>query len=97
MIFLRYLVVNTKCAFKSETDLAVWTNPLLFLIEHDIFFSMRIAHQYKLKPNKDQKAKLNSWLDRLRHQYNYLLQDRFDWWNSNRCPANACHEGVSVT
>jgi putative transposase len=26
----------------------------------------------------------------LRHQYNYLLADRFDWWQSNRCPINAC-------
>ncbi len=26
----------------------------------------------------------------LRHQYNYLLTERFDWWLSNRCPANAC-------
>ena len=22
--------------------------------------------------------------------YNYLLGERFDWWSSNRCPANAC-------
>lgn len=51
---------------------------------------MRIAHQYRLKPNKEQKAKLNRWLDMLRHQYNYLLQDRFNWWSQNRCPVNAC-------
>ena len=51
---------------------------------------MRIAHQYRLKPNKQQKAQLNHWLDMLRHQYNYLLTERFDWWSSNRCPANAC-------
>jgi hypothetical protein len=24
------------------------------------------------------------------HQYNYLLADRFDWWEMNRCPINAC-------
>ena len=51
---------------------------------------MRIAHQYKLKPNKEQKAQLNHWLDMLRHQYNYLLAERFDWCSSNRCPVNAC-------
>jgi putative transposase len=51
---------------------------------------MRIAHQYKLKPNKEQKAQLNRWLDMLRHQYNYLLAERFDWRSSNRCPVNAC-------
>ncbi len=51
---------------------------------------MTIAYQYRLKPNQEQKARLNRWLDMLRHQYNYLLQDRFDWWLNNRCPANAC-------
>ncbi|MGK7949327.1 MAG: RNA-guided endonuclease InsQ/TnpB family protein [Xenococcaceae cyanobacterium] len=51
---------------------------------------MRIAHQYKLKPNKEQKARLNRWLNMLRHQYNYLLAERFDWWSSNRCLVNAC-------
>jgi len=90
IIFFRYLVVNTKCAFKSETALEVRIKRLLLLIHHDIFLMMRIAHQYKLKPNKEQKAQLNRWLDMLRHQYNYLLAERFDWWSSNRCPVNAC-------
>ena len=26
----------------------------------------------------------------LRCQYNWLLSDRFDWWEKNRCPINAC-------
>jgi len=26
----------------------------------------------------------------LRHQYNWMLADRFDWWEMNRCPVNAC-------
>ncbi len=26
----------------------------------------------------------------LRHQYNFLLADRFDWWTQNRCDINAC-------
>ncbi len=51
---------------------------------------MRIAHQYRLKPNKEQKAQLNRWLDMLRHQYNYLLWERFNWWSSNRCSVDAC-------
>ncbi len=59
-------------------------------MHHDIFLVMRIAHQYRLKPNKTQKAQLNRWFDMLRHQYNYLLAERFDWWSSNRCPANTC-------
>ncbi|WP_339384365.1 helix-turn-helix domain-containing protein [Microcoleus sp. LEGE 07076] len=39
---------------------------------------MRLAYQYKLLPTTEQKAELNRWLDMLRHQYNWLLQDRFD-------------------
>jgi putative transposase len=33
---------------------------------------------------------MSKWLDMLRHQYNYLLADRFDWYEMNRCPINAC-------
>ena len=51
---------------------------------------MRIAYQYKLLPTTEQKARLNHWLDMLRCQYNYLLVDRFDWYEQNRCPVNAC-------
>ncbi len=31
-----------------------------------------------------------SWLEKLRCQYNYLLGQRFDWWSQNRCAVNAC-------
>ncbi|WP_333363267.1 transposase [Microcoleus sp. herbarium14] len=51
---------------------------------------MRLAYQYKLLTTSEQKAELNRWLDMLRHQYNWLLQDRFDWWERNRCDINAC-------
>jgi putative transposase len=33
---------------------------------------------------------MENWLDLLRRQYNYRLWERFDWWESNRCPINAC-------
>jgi len=33
---------------------------------------------------------MSRWLELLRRQYNYLLADRFDWWEMNRCPVNAC-------
>jgi putative transposase len=26
----------------------------------------------------------------LRHQYNWMLADRFDWWQMNRCAVNSC-------
>jgi putative transposase len=51
---------------------------------------MKLAYQYKLLPTYEQRCRMDKWLDRLRYQYNYLLADRFDWWEMNRCPVNAC-------
>ncbi|NEO42262.1 MAG: transposase [Moorea sp. SIOASIH] len=51
---------------------------------------MRIAYQYRLKPTKQQKAKIDHWLSMLCAQYNYLLADRFRWYEENRCSINAC-------
>lgn len=51
---------------------------------------MRLAYQYKLLPTAQQRVTMNKWLDMLRHQYNWMLADRFDWWEMNRCPVNAC-------
>ena len=48
------------------------------------------AYQYKLLPTYQQRCRMNKWLDMLRCQYNWLLGDRFDWWEKNRCPINAC-------
>ncbi|NES69408.1 MAG: transposase [Okeania sp. SIO2D1] len=51
---------------------------------------MRTAYQYKLRPNKEQIATIEMWLELLRRQYNYRLGERFSWWKENRCPVNAC-------
>ncbi|NEQ87613.1 MAG: helix-turn-helix domain-containing protein, partial [Moorea sp. SIO2I5] len=51
---------------------------------------MRIAYQYRLKLTKEQRAKIDNWLSMLCSQYNYLLADRFNWYEKNRCPVNAC-------
>jgi putative transposase len=51
---------------------------------------MLLTHQYKLRPTTEQIATFDKWLDMLRHQYNWLLSERFDWWEMNRCPINAC-------
>ncbi|NEO36113.1 MAG: transposase [Moorea sp. SIOASIH] len=51
---------------------------------------MRSAYQYRLRLTKSQVVKLEKWLDMLRHQYNYLLADRFNWYEQNRCATNAC-------
>ena len=51
---------------------------------------MKLSHQYKLLPTTEQKAIMNKWLDMLRAQYNWLLADRFGWWERNRCDINSC-------
>ncbi|MCC5630119.1 transposase [Nostoc sphaeroides CHAB 2801] len=51
---------------------------------------MRIAYQYKLRPTKVQAAEIDRWLSMLCAQYNYLLADRFNWYEQNRSPVNAC-------
>lgn len=51
---------------------------------------MKIAYQYRLRSTKSQSAQMETWLNLLRRQYNYRLWERFDWWDSNRCPVNAC-------
>ncbi|NEO91987.1 MAG: transposase [Moorea sp. SIO3G5] len=51
---------------------------------------MRIAYQYRLRPSKKQKVVIDSWLSMLCAQYNYLLADRFNWYEANRCSINAC-------
>ena len=56
---------------------------------------MRTAYQYKLRPTKQQAIEIDRWLSMLAAQYNYLLADRFNWWEQNRCPINACQECLS--
>lgn len=51
---------------------------------------MRIAYQYKLRPNKQQKEVLKEWLNLLRRQYNYRLAERFNWYEQNRTSVNSC-------
>ena len=51
---------------------------------------MITAYQYKLRPTKQQAIEIDRWLSMLCSQYNYLLADRFDWFERNRSPVNAC-------
>ena len=51
---------------------------------------MRIAYQYRLRPTKQQSIEIDRWLSMLCAQYNYLLADRFNWYEQNRCPINSC-------
>jgi putative transposase len=51
---------------------------------------VRTSYQYKLKPTKEQTEKIDNTLDMLRHQYNYQLAQRFDWYEQNRCSVDRC-------
>lgn len=57
---------------------------------------MKLAYQFKLLPTAQQRATMNRWLDMLRHQYNWMLAERFDWWEMNRCWINACPLTCSI-
>jgi len=51
---------------------------------------MKYAYQYRLYPTSQQKVMLNHWLRVCQYWYNRMLGERFDWWEQNRCPVNAC-------
>lgn len=51
---------------------------------------VRTTYQYRLRPTASQIAVMENWLEWLRKQYNYRLAERFNWWEQNRCPVNAC-------
>ncbi|NEO79968.1 transposase [Moorena sp. SIO4G3] len=51
---------------------------------------MILAYQYRLRLTKKQVIEMERWLEMLRFQYNYLLADRFRWYEENRCSINAC-------
>lgn len=51
---------------------------------------MKTSYQYKIKPNKQQAEKIDQTLEKLRYQYNYMLAQRFDWYEQNRCPRDRC-------
>ena len=51
---------------------------------------MRTSYQYRLRPTKLQAIEIDRWLSMMCSQYNYLLADRFNWYEQNRSPINAC-------
>ncbi|MGD1910035.1 MAG: RNA-guided endonuclease InsQ/TnpB family protein, partial [Rivularia sp. (in: cyanobacteria)] len=51
---------------------------------------MRTSYQYRLKPNKEQREIIDNTLNMLRHQYNFMLAQRFDWYERNRCSIDRC-------
>ena len=51
---------------------------------------MKTSYQYRLRPTKLQAIEIGRWLSMMCSQYNYLLADRFNWYEQNRSPINAC-------
>ncbi|MDY7004345.1 MAG: transposase [Cyanobacteriota bacterium] len=51
---------------------------------------MKYTYQYRLYPETKQLLTLNKWLRVCRYWYNWMLGERFDWWEQNRCAVNAC-------
>ena len=51
---------------------------------------MKYTYQYNALPTTQQKLELNIWLRTCQYWYNCQLGDRFDWWDCNRSPVNAC-------
>lgn len=69
----------------------IYTSTILFYRSINRSFSLvRTAYQYRLRPIRQQIEKINHWLSMLCSQYNYLLADRFNWYEQNRSPVNAC-------
>ncbi len=84
---------NSYCIFSTHTTPVA---PLrqsprphwLTIVSYNV--GMKIAYQFKLKPTKQQVLEIDRWLSMLCAQYNYLLADRFDWYEQNRSSINAC-------
>jgi putative transposase len=51
---------------------------------------VKYTYQYKALLSTEQKLELNVWVRTCQYWYNRQLGDRFDWWERNRSPINAC-------
>ena len=49
-----------------------------------------LTYEFKLKPNKNEVAIFEDWLEQNRRVYNYALAERKDWFKSRSCQINAC-------
>ena len=55
------------------------------------------TYKFRLYPNKEQVAKLDSWLDLSRELYNAGLQERRDAWRLNRVSINYANQNKQLT
>lgn len=51
---------------------------------------MMITYQYRIKPNSEQIAIMDNWLELLRRHWNYALAQRLDWLHRTRCRIDRC-------
>jgi putative transposase len=51
---------------------------------------MMITYQYRIKPNSEQIAIMDNWLELLRRHWNYALGQRLDWLHRTRCRNDRC-------
>lgn len=51
---------------------------------------MMITYQYRIKPNSEQIAIMDNWLELLRRHWNYALGQRLDWLHRTRCQIDRC-------
>jgi putative transposase len=61
-----------------------------YQLQSNIRHLMRTSYQYGLRPTKLQAIEIDRWLSMLCALYNFLLGDRFNWYEQNRSPINAC-------
>jgi len=52
--------------------------------------TFKLNYQYRIVPDKQQVYQLNEWLYKLCRIHNLMLEERFNWWECNRRPVNAC-------
>ncbi len=51
---------------------------------------MLLTYCYRIKPNQEQVAIMDRWLELLRRHWNYALAQRLDWLNRTRCQIDRC-------
>ncbi len=52
--------------------------------------TFKLNYQYRIVPDKQQVYQLTEWLYKLCQIHNLMLKERFNWWECNRTPVNAC-------
>jgi hypothetical protein len=77
--------MNSEVKYCSTTTSIIgFQGSTFYTVNNNLNITMRKTYQYKLKLTAPQRQEIDRWLDMLRHQYNYLLAQRYEWWKYNR-------------